>query len=116
MWLNGQRAGHGQEFDSSGNLDYEGGFENDARNGNGSQFVNGKILYVGSFVDGLKDGHGIVIFDDLSHFVAGRWDDHLSGAGSYVGQWKHNRMEGNGIMVSRAPLQVYVSQADGWLL
>ena len=89
---------------------YDGEFDNNLRNGNGSQFVHGKIYYIGNFVDGNKVGYGVAVYsEDLSQHYVGQWKDNLvEGQGkmvtptyTYEGQWKDNKMHGNGLLVSR---------------
>ena len=83
--------------------------QDDVKHGNGTQFVDGKPYYIGQFVNGVKLGHGIAIYEnDLHHYYDGFWKDNLlHGTGklvaptyTYEGEWKNNKMDGRGILVS----------------
>lgn len=84
---------------------YDGGYKNNAFNGNGTLTYDNGDEYVGEFVNGKKDGQGEYTWKDGSHYT-GYWaDDKMEGQGVYFypvgtdsyklqGEFSNNRPNG----------------------
>lgn len=102
---NGLPDGRGVQTTSSGQ-EYTGGFKNGNRDGFGILTVTGKFRYAGEFRQNTFDGAGILIMEDGTKYGGEFRSDKLSGIGfdiqpggksKYVGEWKDDSREGQGI-------------------
>merc|ERR1712167_461969 len=72
MWECGRREGSNGHMEYPNGDEYEGGWSNDMRNGEGTQrYANGET-YIGGWKDGRKFGHGKEIYPDGSEYE-GSW-------------------------------------------
>ena len=59
-----QRNGEGVEYYENGDLKYDGFFENDEYEGNGTFHYKNNLIYIGEFKNGKKNGFGCVVKND----------------------------------------------------
>ncbi|ETV99446.1 hypothetical protein H310_08137 [Aphanomyces invadans] len=82
-WRRSLRHGHGKEVcrekDQRIVWSYEGEYVNDTKHGQGTERKTAQGTYVGSFANGLKDGAGVMTWQN---------------GNSYDGQWRQGRMCG----------------------
>ena len=59
-YLNGKRNGKGKEYNNNGKLIFEGEYLNGKRNGKGKQYnnYNGELEYEGEYINGERNGKG----------------------------------------------------------
>ncbi|CAD8087158.1 unnamed protein product [Paramecium sonneborni] len=83
QWENNAKNGYGTEIRLDGTL-YEGYYKNGEKNGQGTfKWADGSI-YKGHFVDGNFEGEGEF-----------KWED----GRIYIGEWKNDQMDGQGIFI-----------------
>lgn len=79
-------------YDAQGKISYEGEYAEDSRhtyppNGQGRQFVNGVLVYMGEFVNGRRQGHGQSFYPNHTAQYIGEWaDDKANGQGQYMNE------------------------------
>lgn len=115
IWLNGSkyegdfkkglRNGYGICYYSSGGI-YKGNWRDDKKNGEGhysypTDNENGILYYDGYWIDGVKHGHGKMVWSDGDYYEGNWMDDDRHGKGTYVsgntryeGTWENDIRQG----------------------
>jgi len=124
-WVHGRWTGQGRLRNGKGDL-YEGGFKNDRIHGFGTitfrdgrkfkgkcdcgRMVEGTMSYQdgssydGSWVNGMRDGHGRIVWSDNAFYDGSFKEGEFNGFGKmvwsdggwYEGEWLNGRMHGQG--------------------
>jgi hypothetical protein len=115
-WQNDKPHGHGQSSDHSKDIKYSGDWEFGFMHGHGVMTIlesNGASRrYEGSFVHGMREGHGVERSEHHGTSYNGSWlhnlrhgigTETISGKGVYVGQWKDDLRHGAGVYKSSNP-------------
>lgn len=114
-----KKHGYGMILTISGSFKFKGEFENDLRHGKGIDFKNGKKVFEGFYVEGLRNGQGRE-YNDLGHEIRnGLWKDdnfvegnvteyYPNGNISYKGgKNKKNQFHGYGTTYSEEGMEEY---------
>ena len=104
-WSSGNMEGNGIFYSTEKKRKYDGQFKYNKFNGRGKLiYENEKIVYEGDFINGLKEGKGIIIFGSKGKYEGEFKNDCFWGEGvfdwgdgrKYSGGWKKNLMDGTG--------------------
>ena len=97
--------GNGIFYSTENKTKYDGQFKYNKFNGRGKlTYEKEKIIYEGDFINGLKEGKGIIIFGNNAKYEGDFKNDCFWGEGifdwgdgrKYSGGWKKNLMDGTG--------------------
>lgn len=80
QWENNTPTGRGAAFDGEGTLSYYGMWLDGRRDGHGTEYFNGKVLYEGSWRNDCYSGQGCL---------------HLSGGGTLTGTFRNGFADGS---------------------
>ncbi|MGN1235699.1 MAG: hypothetical protein ACI4U2_06935 [Christensenellaceae bacterium] len=72
-FVHGKREGKGTEYDEYGYACYVGEWKDDMRDGEGSEYVAGKIVYDGMWRKGHAEGFGRSFDDEGEILYEGEW-------------------------------------------
>lgn len=128
-WENGVREGQGKMVNSDGSF-YEGSWEGDCKSGDGvyesgdgdvfrgvwredrltgegEYRLGGGERYAGGFLEGERDGYGVMVWPNLNEYKGGWEKDMMCGEGelscsngnTYRGKWADNLLGGEGEFV-----------------
>lgn len=112
---NDKKAGIGR-LEINGHY-FDGQFKNDKPNGRAvSGRLGGAKNYEGEFLDGLKNGSGILYFDDGRQFKGDFKDDLMNGQGTmswpdgdiYTGNFINDEQTGSGVLINKSSGEKYV--------
>ena len=81
-WEDDERGKFGKLYNDKGKLIYEGDYNKDLREGEGTYYYNTGEKYVGEWVNGLREGNGVLYWKDGS-----KWE----------GVFHNNLMDGEGM-------------------
>jgi hypothetical protein len=90
--------------------EYQGELLHDIPLGKGTMKYTGYCpkTYVGDWVNGVREGHGSLLFKDGIRSYIGEWANdkkHGTGTSNYfngqvhTGSWRHGKMHGHGVLV-----------------
>lgn len=102
-------------FDSIGNIVYMGEFSNGLKSGKGKYWDNNKIQYSGDWKNNLPNGKGIEYHSNSFYegdFVDGKKNGlgvliAINSGQKYIGQFKNNLMDGMGILFRNDSTKLY---------
>ena len=82
-----KKNGEGKEYYENGNLKYEGNFEEDEYEGDGTFYGENSIKYIGQFKKGKKNGKGKEYYENGDLKYEGNFEeDEYEGDGTFYGQ------------------------------
>jgi len=116
----GKMQGTVKQYDTDGELVYEGEFNNDMRSGEGSEYEDGKLRYRGNFENGEYNGKGELYEDGLLAYTGTFKDGQLDGSNccayypngvaAYRGEYSRGERTGEGAEYYKSGAPEYIGE------
>ena len=107
----GQKCGKGKEINLIKNIEYNGEFKDDKKEGFGKEKSSDGSIYIGEFKENKKHGEGTLILNGIKTWsYKGEFkNDKISGKGifrwnkekKYIGEWDNNEISGYGLLINK---------------
>lgn len=83
-WIEGDRIGEGQYYDSSGVLQYTGSVVNGVCSGHGTEYYDSGTIYIGGFENGQRYGYGEYYWPNGDIYRGNSVEGQRTGEGTYL--------------------------------